>query len=247
MTAAVRLHKLMARRGVASLRASERLIAEGRVSVNGVTVTDPGAVAMPGDRITVDGEPIGNHTKHRYVMLHKPVGVITTASDEYDRQTVTELVGAEERLYPVGRLDRDSEGLVLLTNDGALAQRLMHPRFQVHKEYHVDVAGGFTQDHLPRLRAGVQLEDGPSRPLGVRILRRAGDATTLSVVMGEGRKRQVRRTLEALGFPVVRLVRVALGPLRLDGLRPGEHRELNPRELRDLKSAAGLAGEELSP
>jgi pseudouridine synthase len=238
------LHKLLARRGVASLRRSEQLIAEGRVRVNGEVVSTPGAVAAPTDEITVDGEAVaGVPPAPRYVLLNKPLDVLSTARDELGRPTVLDLVplGARERLYPVGRLDRDSEGLMLLTNDGELAERLMHPRYGVHKQYRVTVQGQVSPQLLHRLRGGVDLEDGPSKPLAVRLAGQGTETSTLLITMGEGRNRQVRRTLEALGLEVLRLVRVRLGPLELDGLPSGAHRELSPAEVRRLRESVGLA------
>lgn len=240
MTQPVRLHKLLARTGVASLRASERLIAEGRVRVNGAVVSAPGAVASPEDTITVDGRSVGAAPAHRYVLLNKPPDVLSTASDELGRTTVLDIVRAPERLYPVGRLDRDSEGLILLTNDGELAERLMHPRYGAHKVYRVDVEGAVSPEQLRRLRTGVMLEDGPSRPLSVGLEARSAERSTLLIALGEGRNRQVRRTLEELGLPVLRLVRVRLGPLDLGALPSGHTRDLAPHEVRRLQESVGL-------
>lgn len=240
MTQPVRLHKIIARAGVASLRASERLIEDGRVQVNGRIVTTPGAVALPQDEIVIDGRRIETTSAPRYVLLNKPPLVVSTAHDEMGRTTVVDIVGAPERLYPVGRLDRESEGLLLLTNDGALAERMMHPRFGMHKTYEVDVDGRFAQSDLARLRAGVLLEDGPSVPIAAKLTRSEPARSTLTITLGEGRNRQVRRTLEALGLTIVRLVRVRLGPLQLGDLRPGQFRDLTPSELRSLRQAAGL-------
>ncbi len=239
----VRLHKLLARMGVASLRASERLIREGRVTVNGEVVRTPGASALPTDVIAVDGRIVTPQAHREYVMLNKPKGVLSTARDERGRRTVLDLVESGQRLYPVGRLDRDSEGMMLLTNDGELAHRLTHPRYGVHKRYTVEVRGDLSEERLRELRQGVRLEDGPSRPLEVRVLERSEQSATLSVTMGEGRKRQVRRTLEALGLEVTRLVRVALGPLELGDLPPGAHRPLSEDEVGRLRRAAGLEPE----
>ncbi len=243
MSGTMRLHKLLAHAGVASLRESERLIAEGRVTVNGATAQAVGASASEGDEITVDGVLVGRSPVRRHVMLNKPAGVVSTASDERDRPTVTSLVRAEERLYPVGRLDQDSEGLMLLTNDGELAERVMHPRYGVHKEYLVEVAGFVTDGDLARLRNGVVLEDGPSRPIRVRLVERSGRRSRVLIVLGEGRKRQVRRTIEALGYSVQRLLRVALGPLQLGELAPGASRDLTSSEISALRAAAGLPAE----
>lgn len=240
MTEPVRLHKLLARMGVASLRASERLISEGRVSVNGAVVTAPGVVAMPEDNIEVDGRPLTRRATRRYFLVNKPEGVLSTTHDERGRRTVVDLLPVRERLYPVGRLDLDSQGLMLITDDGELANRLQHPRYGVHKEYEVEVQGPFTNADLARLRRGVELEDGPSRPLRARVLRHTPDRSALSVTMGEGRKRQIRRTLEALGFRTLRLTRIRLGDLRLDSLQPAEYRELSPSDARALRRAVGL-------
>ncbi len=237
----MRLHKLLTRQGVASLRASERLIAEGRVRVNGVVVNAPGAVAEPEDEIRVDGTLVTTRPALRYFLLNKPRGVVSTASDEMGRETVLDLLPTRERLYPVGRLDRDSEGLMLLTNDGSLAERLMHPRYGAHKQYRVAVEGGISEQQLARLRAGVQLEDGLSRPLETKLLHRTPERSTLLLTLGEGRNRQVRRTLEALGLRVLSLVRLRLGPLDLRGLQRGRTRELSAQEVRDLRQAVGLS------
>ena len=245
MSEPVRLHKLLAEMGVASRRASERLIAEGRVSVNGQKVTSPGASALPEDRIEVDGKPVDARPAYRYILLNKPPGVLSTAHDDRERETVVDLVDTKERLYPVGRLDLDSEGLMLLTNDGELAQRIMHPRYNVHKVYRVDVGGHFTEGHLEMLRSGVMLDDGLSKPLDVRVLRRSSSKATLLITLGEGRKRQVRRTLQRLGLDVLRLVRVGLGPLSLAGLPSGEQRELLPDEARALRRSVGLGPQEV--
>ncbi len=237
----VRLHKLLARMGVASLRASERLIAEGRVAVNGQVVATPGAAVSPDDDITVDGRRVRSAPPtYRYVLLNKPYDILSTARDEMGRPTVLDIVRSRERLYPVGRLDRDSEGLMLLTNDGELTERLMHPRYGVHKQYRVTVEGFVSPQLLDRLRAGVPLEDGPSRPISVRLLEKGPETSTLLITLGEGRNRQVRRTLEALGLKVLRLVRVRLGPLELDGLPTGAYRDLSPVEARRLRESVGL-------
>lgn len=236
----MRLHKLLAHRGVASRRASERLIAEGRVTVNGRQVTEPGTLASPEDEIKVDGRIVTASEEPVYIMLNKPRGILSTARDERERETVVGMLGTTQRLYPVGRLDKDSEGLILLTNDGELANRLTHPGYGVHKTYKVEVSGHFDDAQLTSLRNGVRLEDGISRPRQATILSRAPGRTILSIEMGEGRKRQIRRTLSELGADVIGLIRTAIGPLELGELRSGEHRELTPVELERLRRAAGL-------
>lgn len=240
MTEQIRLHKLLARSGAASLRASERLIAEGRVTVNGVPATTPGASATPSDEIRVDGVLLSGSAPLRYVLLNKPVGVLSTAHDEMGRRTVLDLVPLTDRLYPVGRLDRESEGLMLLTNDGELAARMTHPRHGVHKRYTVELEGPYSAADLARLSAGVMLEDGLSKPLHAEYIKGGRVRSTVEIVLGEGRNRQIRRMFEALDKNVLRLVRVALGPLRLEDLGARRHRELTTPEAMELRRAIGL-------
>jgi 23S rRNA pseudouridine2605 synthase len=239
-----RLHKVLAHAGVASRRAAERMIREHRVRVNGAVVVELGTQVDPGrDRIEVDGQPIAREvTLHRYVALNKPTGVVSTAHDPEGRPTVVELVNASERLYPVGRLDIDSEGLVLLTDDGELTFRLTHARFGVEKEYHVEVAcAGFEQQLLEQLRQGVMLEDGLARAVRANYLQPTPRGALVRVVLLEGRQRQVRRMLAVLGCGVDRLERVRIGPLQLGELRSGEFRALRPREIDALRATVGLS------
>ena len=237
-----RLHKVLAHAGVASRRAAERMIRERRVKVNGSLVVELGTQVDPAhDRVEVDGKPLPRQaTAHHYILLNKPIGVVSTANDPEGRPTVVELAGAQQRVYPVGRLDIDSEGLVLLTDDGELTFRLTHARFGVEKEYHalVDCA----EPDLEQLRRGVHLEDGPARAVQARVLRPSGSdgQTLVKVVLTEGRQRQVRRMLAAIECPVQRLVRVRIGPLLLGDLEPGEHRELRSREVAALRECVGL-------
>jgi pseudouridine synthase len=232
-----RLSKVLADAGLASRRGSERLILAGRVSVNGETVTSPGGKVDPHhDRIVVDGHPLPPPEPKRYLLLHKPRGYLTSRSDPKGRATVTDLVGAERgRLFPVGRLDLDAQGLLLLTNDGELAQRLLHPRFQIPRVYEVEVRGRVSTEELAQLKRGVILEDGPARPSDVRLLRRGVETTWLRLTFTEGRYHEVKRLCQAIGHRVVTLRRTAFGPLRLMGLRPGEMRALTPRELNALR------------
>jgi 23S rRNA pseudouridine2605 synthase len=238
-----RLHKVLAHAGVASRRAAERLIRERRVRVNGTLVSELGTHVDPvHDRVEVDGRPLPREkTAHQYVALHKPVGVVSTADDPQGRPTVVAAVGASRRLYPVGRLDIDSEGLVLLTDDGELTFRLTHARFGVDKEYHALVAcPHLGESELQRLRSGVQLEDGPARAVQARVLRLGPTGIWVRVVLTEGRQRQVRRMLAAVGCRVERLVRVRIGPLLLGDLVLGSHRSLRPREVAALRECVGL-------
>ena len=234
----MRLAKYLARAGVASRRASERIIAEGRVTVDGATATDPALRVGEGSEVEVDGQPVGPGPEDRVVYaLNKPAGVVSTASDTHGRPTVVGLVdGAGRRLYPVGRLDADSTGLILLTDDGELANRLTHPRYEVPKRYRVRVSGGTPGPQaLEALRSGIELEDGLTAPAGVEV---SGDSV-IEVTIREGRKRQVRRMCEAVGHPVQELCRVAFGPLELGSLAPGQSRRLDAGELERLRAAPG--------
>jgi 23S rRNA pseudouridine2605 synthase len=229
-----RLQKVLAQAGLGSRRACEELIADGRVTVNGAVAT-LGMRADPDvDAIEVDGARIGVREGLVHYLLNKPAGVVTTASDPQDRPTVVGLVPAEPRVYPVGRLDADTEGLLVLTNDGELAHRLTHPSFGVDKEYLADVTGAPSRGALRRLREGVELEDGRTAPARVSLV---GDHT-LRITIHEGRNRQVRRMCEAVGHPVRRLVRVRIGPLVDRRLPPGEWRSLTQAEVRALERAA---------
>jgi 23S rRNA pseudouridine2605 synthase len=230
----MRLAKYLAHAGVASRRAAEGLIAEGRVRVDGATVTDPARDVGEASRVDVDGERLRGPERRVVYAVHKPLGVVSTARDTHGRPTVVGLVRAKGlRLYPIGRLDADSSGLILLTNDGELANRLTHPRFEVPKTYVATLAGGPISDAaLRRLRAGVELEDGPTAPARVR---RRGERE-IEITIREGRKRQVRRMCEAVGHRVRALRRTAFGPLRLGTLGPGEHRLLRAAELERLRA-----------
>ncbi len=229
-----RLQKVLARVGLGSRRHCDELIADGRVLVNG-DVADLGRRVDPDrDRVEVDGVPIGVRPGLVTYLLHKPVGVITTAADPEGRPTVVSLVPSDPRVFPVGRLDADTEGLLLLTNDGDLAHRLTHPSFGVDKEYLAHVRGRPSRRALRRLREGVELDDGITAPAQVSEL----SPGLLRVTIHEGRNRQVRRMCEAVGHPVERLVRVRIGPLVDRSLKPGAWRPLAPDEVRALERAA---------
>ncbi|MGA2164263.1 MAG: pseudouridine synthase [Solirubrobacteraceae bacterium] len=235
----MRLAKHLAHAGVASRRAAETLIVAGRVRVDGELVRDPARDVDERHHVEVDGRPLGGPEPRVVYAVHKPVGVLSTARDTHGRPTVVELIPDERRrLYPVGRLDADSSGLILLTNDGALAQRLTHPRHEVPRTYRVRIGKGPIGDgSLRALRAGVTLEDGPTAPAQVRPVGGGGDE--FEITIREGRNRQVRRMCEAVGHPVLALRRVAFGPLRLGDLQPGAHRRLEEAELRKLGEAGG--------
>jgi 23S rRNA pseudouridine2605 synthase len=238
---AVRLQKLIAEAGIASRRGAERLIETGRVSVNGQTVVELGARADPArDRISVDGREIRPAEAKRYVLLHKPAGYLTTREDPRGRARVFDLVpDAGARLHSVGRLDYDAEGLLLLTNDGALTYRLTHPRHAVPRVYHVSVDGHVDEAVVGRLERGVLLEDGPARAQEVRRLPPEAGRPRLALTLTEGRYREVKRLCRAVGLHVRRLVRVAYGPLRLGRLAPGGWRDLTPREVAALNAESG--------
>jgi 23S rRNA pseudouridine2605 synthase len=231
---AMRLGKYLAHAGVASRRAAEKLIADGRVTIDGRTVTDPARSVDAYSRVTVDGRPLRGAEPRVVYAVNKPVGVVSTARDSHGRPTVVELVRARGlRLYPVGRLDADSSGLILLTNDGELANRLTHPSFEVPKTYRAKLGGGpLSSEQLEALRRGVPLDGSPTAPALVRRLR-AGE---IEMTIHEGRNRQVRRMCEALGHPVLELQRIAFGPLRLGALQPGEHRRLRDAEVERLRA-----------
>jgi 23S rRNA pseudouridine2605 synthase len=226
----VRLNAYLARAGLGSRRAVEELIRVGRVRVNG----EPAGLATyvdPGDCVEVDGQAVEPEPP-AYVLLHKPASVVTTARDPHGRPTVVGLVGHERRVVPVGRLDADTTGALLLTNDGALAHRLMHPRYQVDKAYEVEVEGEPDDSALRRLAEGVELDDGLTAPAGVRRL----GPSRIELTLHEGRKHQVKRMCAAVGHPVRRLHRRAYAGLTLEGLGPGEWRELTQEEVRALRA-----------
>jgi pseudouridine synthase len=236
-----RLQRTLARAGFGSRRACEEIIAAGRATIDGV-VAILGSRVVPGEQeVKVDGHAVNLDPNVRYYALHKPAGVVTTMADPQGRPDITTFLPAQgPRVFPVGRLDRDTEGLLLLTNDGELANRLTHPSFGVEKEYLAEVEGPATDKQLARIRGGVDLEDGSARAARIREVGRVGDRVALRVVMTEGRKREVRRLLAAVGLPVVRLVRLRVGPVLLGDLAPGELRELSHEDLLGLYVVAGL-------
>ena len=240
----VRLQKILSSAGVASRRAAERLMVEGRVSVNGTVVRELGTRADPGtDDIRLDGRPVGRPARRLYLLLNKPRGYVTTRSDPEGRPTVLDLLPeVDEYVFPVGRLDYESEGLLLLTNDGELAAGLTHPRHEVPREYHARVRGVPDRHALDRLAGGVTLDGRRTAPAQARLLERglgeAGDQSLVSLTLHEGRTRQVRRMLEAVGHPVVRLRRVRIGPITDPALPLGRYRHLSPREVAALQRAA---------
>src|SRR4051812_46931859 len=229
----MRLAKYLAHAGVASRRAAEGLIRAGRVTVGNEVATDPAHDVDETSDVRFDGDRVAPESLEVH-MLNKPAGVVSTARDTHGRRTVTQLVPSARRLYPVGRLDADTTGLILLTNDGELANRLTHPRYGVPRTYLAHVEGGNVPEHvLRRLREGVDLDDGPTQPAKVRQVERG----VLELTIKEGRKRQVRRMCDAIGHPVAELTRIAFGPLRLKDLAPGQHRRLTQAEIERLRQS----------
>jgi 23S rRNA pseudouridine2605 synthase len=238
----MRLQKYLSQTGICSRRAGENLIREGRVQVNGRVVTEMGFIVNPGsDSVDVDNHPVVQARTKEYFLLHKPTGYVTTLKDPYGRPTVRELIrDAGVRVYPVGRLDMDTSGLLLLTNDGELAHRLSHPSYGVEKEYLARVRDLPTSQTLEQLARGVVLDDGVTAPARVRLVRGGRPTSLVTLIIMEGRNRQVRRMLEAVGHPVVSLKRVRFGKLSLEGLAEGEWRRLNSREVAELYTAVNL-------
>jgi 23S rRNA pseudouridine2605 synthase len=231
----MRLAKYLADAGIASRRASEGIVRAGRVTVGGVTVADPARDVAAGDAVALDGKPVSVVHERVVYALNKPAGVVSTARDPQGRPTVVSMVPQTERLYPVGRLDIDTTGLILLTNQGELAHRLTHPSFEVEKTYRAVVGGpALEQRALQAMRDGIELEDGRTAPARVRRV----SADTLEITIHEGRKRQVKRMCEAVGHPVKRLERIRLGPLELGDLPRGRWRRLSEAEVDALIAAS---------
>jgi 23S rRNA pseudouridine2605 synthase len=233
----MRLAKFLAHGGVASRRKAELIIGKGMVTVNGEVVMDPARDVSAGDDVRVNGDPVVGAEEREVWAVNKPAGVVSTAREPGDRPAVVELVDSAARLYPVGRLDADSTGLLLLTNDGELANRLTHPRYEVAKTYRARLAKEPSDRDLARLRDGVELEDGPTAPAAVQRVARH----EVEIVLREGRNRQVRRMAEAVGNRVVSLRRVKFGPIELGDLPPGRARRLGDQELALLRAASSPA------
>ncbi|MBN2333059.1 MAG: rRNA pseudouridine synthase [Deltaproteobacteria bacterium] len=238
-----RLQKIIAAYGLASRRQAEKLIVQGLVTVNGQVVRELGTRADPAvDTILVAGQQLEvTGQQRRYLILHKPAGYLTTLDDPQGRKIVTDLLtGIGDRVYPVGRLDYQSSGLLLCTNDGELAHRMMHPRYKLEKTYLVTVAGYFSSQDMDRLARGIMLEDGISKPDRTKLLEAGRRRSILEMVLREGRNRQIRRTLAAMGFRVVKLVRTRIGFLSLTGLVPGRYRQLTLHEVQRVRQSVGL-------
>ena len=240
MAEACRVQKMLADCGVASRRKAEEMIRDGRVTVNGAPV-QLGDKVIPGrDVVAVDGEKVSARVLEEdriYLMLHKPRGFITTMHDERDRKDVAMLLkDVPQRVYPIGRLDRDSEGLLLFTNDGAFANRMMHPSGHVPKTYRVTVRPRVQEEQLVTMASGMMIDGVQTQPATVRVLSDEGDRSVLEIILKEGRNRQIRKMCEQLGLEVARLKRTAMGPIKLGMLQPGDYRPLTPQEVKALKS-----------
>lgn len=237
----IRLQKALSQAGVASRRAAEAMIEEGRVEVNGRVVTTQGLRVDPGrDTIRVDGARIPAPRRHTYLLLNKPRGVVATMDAPEGRETLAQYVPRHQRLYHVGRLDTDTEGLIILTNDGEFAHRLAHPSYEVRKTYLVDAEGLIDDRVLHRLEKGLRLEDGPIRPDRVRLVSRGPSRTLVRITLHSGRNRIVRRMMDSVGHPVRRLARIGIGPVRLGDLASGGTRELTREELGTLLDLVGM-------
>ena len=235
--AEMRLQKYLAEAGVASRRKSEELILQGRVEVNGAKVTELGTKVDAGDNVKVDGKEVKREEKQVYIMLNKPAGFVTTSKDQFSRKTVLDLIeGVEERIYPVGRLDYETSGLLLLTNDGELAFKLTHPGHQIEKVYHVRISGFLVEKEIKSLEKGIKIEDYVTAPAKLKLVEKLIDSSVVEVAIHEGRNRQVRKMFEVLGRTVLKLRRVATGPLKLEGLEEGKWRFLTDKEVKALKA-----------
>jgi 23S rRNA pseudouridine2605 synthase len=234
MADAIRVQKAIADAGLMSRRAAEEAIRAGRVAVDGVISVLGDRVDVSEQQVTLDSLPIPVNPEIETHLVYKPPGVISSAEDPQGRTTVVDLVSGGMRLYPVGRLDYDSEGLILVSNDGELANRVTHPRYGIEKRYLAMVDGAPSRGDIRRLTSGLELDDGPARAISARIVDRKGGSTLVELTMGEGRNREVRRMFEALGYRVTRLVRTAIGPISDRSLKPGESRRLTAGEIQRL-------------
>ncbi len=248
MSEGIRVQKVLSDMGFASRRAAEKLIEEGRVKINGRICVIGQKIDPRKDIISVDGEKVvkeyGKNKRRWYVALNKPRGYVTTMSDELGRKCVTELLGdIDERVYPVGRLDKNSEGLLLLTNDGEFANLMMHPSYHINKTYRVTVDAGLNEEQLIKLASGVEIDGKMTLPAIVTVLVREPQRAVIQMVISEGRNRQIRKMCEAVGLEVLRLKRTAVGGIRLGMLKPGEWRELTSQEVKMLRNQAGQKAE----
>lgn len=232
----MRLNRFLARAGIASRRHADETISAGRVRINGSVVSRLGTLVRDGDVVEVDGVAVQQPLARTYLLLNKPLGVVTTMHDPEGRRSIAEFVAERPGVFPVGRLDYDTGGVLVLTDDGELAHRLMHPRYGFEKTYRVEVRGVISAADLSKLRDGIPLSDGPAAAANVRLLSARRDRSLVDLTIHEGRNRQVRRMFEALGHQVLDLTRIRFGPLHLGSLAPGRTRELTPNEIEALRA-----------
>lgn len=237
-SAPIRLNKYIADAGICSRRLADELIQRGKVKIDGETITELGTKVEPGQFVTVKGQPVSYYRHKIYVLLNKPKDVITTTSDDRGRKTVMHIVRRRERLFPVGRLDRNTTGALIMTNDGELAHRLMHPSYQVEKRYKVSLNKEITFDHAQRIASGVPLEDGLTSPCFIFV--EPEDHKTVNIIMSEGRYREIRRMFEYFGYKVKKLDRKIYGNITTNKLNRGQYRFLTPEEVKGLKELAGM-------
>ncbi|MGD9567846.1 MAG: pseudouridine synthase [Sedimentibacter sp.] len=231
-----RLQKYMARSGVTSRRKAEELIVDGHVKVNNITVTELGTKIDPQkDTITVDNKKITEVKQYIYIKLNKPEGYVTTVKDQFNRKTVLDLIDIEDRIYPIGRLDYNTSGLLLLTNDGELANKLMHPKYHIYKTYIAEADGRISEESIEKLKMGVVIEDYKTAPAKVKLLKYIGDKSQIQISIYEGKNRQVRKMLEAVGHDVITLKRISFGEIRLGDLKTGSWKDLSQEEIQFLK------------
>jgi 23S rRNA pseudouridine2605 synthase len=231
-----RLQKYIARCGTASRRKAEELILQGRVKVNGKVVKELGSKIIPGkDMVTVGDKRIYEKEKHIYIKLHKPEGYVTTVKDQFNRRTVIDLINIKERIFPIGRLDYNTSGLLLLTDDGDLANKLMHPKYLIYKTYEAEIIGRISNDSLNALRTGVLIDGYKTAPARVNLLKEAQNTSHVQISIHEGKNRQVRKMFQAVGHKVIKLKRISFGNIELGNLKPGEWKYLTDAEIKYLK------------
>lgn len=230
----IRLDKFLANAGIISRRGVKHFLKENSITVNEKRVTESGTRVSPTDKVLINGEAV-KKPGFVYFLLNKPIGIISTTSDEFARDTVVSLIDTPYRVYPVGRLDKDTHGLVLLTNDGELTHKLIHPRYHVAKVYKLTISGHPSEHQLEQFRTGVILDDGITLPAPTTLLRKTPETTTLQVTLHEGRNRQIRRMCEVVGLDLLDLQRIAFGPLSLGTLKKGEYRQLTKKEVQSLQ------------
>ena len=237
----IRLQKYLAEAGVASRRKSEELIALGKVEINGQVVTVPGTKINGSEIIKVDGREIRQEQKKVYILLNKPVGYISTAKDQFSRKTVLDLIDTvKERIYPVGRLDYDTSGLIILTNDGELANMLTHPKHEMQKVYRVMIEGTLKEDDIKNFQTGIAIEDYTTAPAKVNVIEETKKDSIIELTIHEGKNRQIRKMFETLGYTVLRLKRIAIGSISIQGLEEGKWRYLSKKEIDALKKTTGI-------